>query len=90
MTKLKSKKVIKKDVVLLTADVWNSEDSFCVLKLCTSKKQAIREAKIDSLKHKDCLKKEELELLTKSNQTQGRNENYLIKDLSSIKFTINI
>lgn len=70
---------------LYSVDAHLQHSSKCLLEYFPTKKKAIKFAKKDSSNVNEKLTKEQLKLLKFRNQTQGRNENYLIVKNTKIK-----
>jgi hypothetical protein len=71
---------MKKSIFLLyVTDAWYRNP--ILLTSCTTKKIALKLAKNDAINENKPLSELEYEFLVKSNQTQGREENYIIQEI---------
>lgn len=71
---------MKKSIFLLyVTDAWNRNP--ILLSSCTTKKIALKFAKNDAINENKQLSEWEYEFLVKTNQTQGREENYIIQEI---------
>ncbi len=76
MPKIKKRKII---YFVFTTDAWLSHKSKCLTNAFENKEKALKFIKNDAKKYGDDLSKNDITNLLLINQTQGRNENYLIE-----------
>jgi hypothetical protein len=65
---------------LNTADNYLSKESYRIICMCSNKEEAIKIAKLHAKNNEEKLTKEQEDFLFSQDQTQGREENFVIEE----------